>query len=122
MTPAEYLAKSKTNIELMLFTTPDGITLYGIRIRPWKQHPITPQMILVMGETFEEALKQAAIGVYAEDWQELDWRVRPWDTEDNVESKDKTAYQLDFIEGVKVTGPRKVTSGYKDTSKGLKIV
>lgn len=97
MNALEYFSEKRVNIDLLLYTGPNGVLHIGIRVRPWSQQTKRPLMLLSQGLTLIDAINKAARDYHLDRWQELDWRRRPWDSVTESYQSGPEQDTLDFM-------------------------
>jgi len=74
----ELCHQNRCNVDVLTGYTETGVFMFGVRLRPWKQNPRYPQMVLAGGKSLKEGLDNATQLAATDKWASLDWAARPW--------------------------------------------
>lgn len=74
----ELCHQNRCNVDVLTGYTETGVFMFGVRLRPWKQNPRYPQMVLAGGKSLKEGLDNATQLAATDKWVQLDWAARPW--------------------------------------------
>lgn len=74
----ELCHQNRCNVDLVTGYDEVGGFKFAVRLRPWKQNPRSPVMVIAQGKTLREGLDNATQLASTAQWVSLDWAGRPW--------------------------------------------